>query len=123
MNVGFGPTTSTRRELLAVRVEEPRGPVQPDRRLAGARPALDDERALRLGRDQPVLVGLDRRHDVAHPPLAPPLQILEQEVRHRSSLERESRRATRRRCRRAAAPRCGSGAAVSRRCGSAGVAV
>ena len=46
MNVRFGPTTSTprRASVLAVRVEEPRRAVQPDRGLAGAGPALDHER-------------------------------------------------------------------------------
>ena len=68
MNVRFGPTTSTPRRCSRSRerVEEPRRAVQPDRGLAGARAALDDERAVRVVRDQAVLVGLDRRDDVAH---------------------------------------------------------
>ena len=49
--------------------------------------SLHDERAVRVGGDQPVLVGLDRRHDVAHPPLAAALELLEQEVRHRGALD------------------------------------
>ena len=74
-------------QLLAVRVEEPRRAVQPDRRLAGAGSALHDERAVGIGRDQPVLVGLDRRDDVAHAPLAAPLELLEQEVGHRRAFD------------------------------------
>ena len=54
--------------------------MQADGGLAGARAALDDERALGLGGDQPVLVGLDRRDDVAHPALAAAVELLEQEV-------------------------------------------
>ena len=73
---------------LAVRVEEPRGAVQADRRLAGARPALHDERALGLGRDQPVLVGLDRGDDVAHAHVAAAFELLEQEVRDARALDR-----------------------------------
>ena len=75
-------------QLLAVRVEKPRRAVQPDGRLAGAGAALDDERAVGLGGDQPVLVGLDRRDDVAHPPLAAALELLEQEVGDRGALDR-----------------------------------
>ena len=67
-------------ELAAVGVEEPRRPVQADRRLAGAGAALDDEHALRLERDQAVLVGLDRRDDVAHVLVAAALELLEQDV-------------------------------------------
>ena len=68
------------RQGVAVRVEQERGAVQPDGGLAGARPALDHERRRRLGRDQPVLVGLDRRDDVAHVHVAVALELLEQEV-------------------------------------------
>ncbi len=68
------------RERVAVAVEEVRRTVQPDRGLAGAGAALDDERRSRIGRDQPVLVGLDRRDDVAHVALPPALELLEQEV-------------------------------------------
>lgn len=56
------------RELLAVRVEEVRGPVQGDRRLAGAGAALDDEDPSVRGADDGVLLGLDGLHDVVHPP-------------------------------------------------------
>ena len=54
--------------------------MEADRRLAGPGPALDDERRVRLCGDQVVLVGLDRRHDVAHPLVARLLQLFEQEV-------------------------------------------
>ncbi len=67
-------------QLLAMRVEQVRGAMEPHRRLAGSRAALHDERPHRLARDQPVLVGLDRRDDVAHPRLAAPVELVEQEV-------------------------------------------
>jgi hypothetical protein len=54
--------------------------VEADRRLAGAGAALDDERRLRVARDQAVLVGLDGRDDVAHVRRARLLELLEQEV-------------------------------------------
>ena len=73
---------------LAVRVEEPRGAVEADRRLAGAGAALDDERAFGVGRDQPVLVGLDRRDDVAHARVAAAVELLEQEVGDARALDR-----------------------------------
>ena len=69
-------------QLLAVRVEKPRRAVKPDGCLPGPWPSLHDERAAGIGGDQPVLVRLDRRHDVAHPPLAAALELLEQEVRY-----------------------------------------
>ena len=62
--------------------------MQADCRLAGAGTALYDERTLRLGRDQPVLVRLDRRDDVAHPRIAPPVELLEQEVRDACAFDR-----------------------------------
>jgi hypothetical protein len=68
-------------QLLAVRVEKPRRAMEPDRCLAGAGPALHDERAVGVGGDQPVLIRLDRRHDVAHPPFAAAFELFEQEVR------------------------------------------
>ena len=40
------------------------------RRLPRAGPALDDERPGAVGGDDPVLLGLDGRHDVAHAPVA-----------------------------------------------------
>jgi hypothetical protein len=70
-----------------MRIEEPRSTVQSHRRLAGAGAALHDERALGLGRDQPVLVGLDRRDDVAHAPFAAPVELLEQEVGDRRTFD------------------------------------
>src|SRR5205807_1640337 len=56
------------REQVTVGVEQVRRPVQRDRRLAGARTALYDEDTGRLRPDDPVLFGLDRLDDVAHPP-------------------------------------------------------
>ena len=49
-----------------MRVEEVRGAVQRDCGLAGAGPARDDEHAGDVGADRLVLLGLDRRDDVAH---------------------------------------------------------
>ena len=62
--------------------------MEADRRLARAGAALDDERAVGLGGDQPVLVGLDRRDDVAHPRVAAALELLEQEVGDAGALDR-----------------------------------
>ncbi len=112
MKVGFGPDDEHAAQLLAVRVEEPRGAVQPDRRLPGARAALHDERALGLGRDQPVLVGLDRRDDVAHAPLAAALELFEQEVRDARALDRGAVERLVGDVGDDACPRCGSGVAA-----------
>ena len=75
-------------QLLAMRIEEPRRAMQADRGLPRTGAALHDERAVRLRRDQPVLIRLDRRDDVAHPSLTPAVELLEQEVRHRRTLDR-----------------------------------
>ena len=69
-------------ELAPVRVKEPRRSMQADRGLARPRPALHDEDALRLTRDQRELVRLDRRDDVAHVLVAAALELLEQDVRN-----------------------------------------
>ena len=53
-------------QQLAVFVQQERGPVQRDRRLAGAGAALDDEDAAVRGADDAVLLRLDGPHDVAH---------------------------------------------------------
>ena len=65
---------------LVRRVEQPRGAVQADGGLAGARAALDDKGHVGIVRDQPVLVGLDRRDDVAHVASTRSFQLLQQEV-------------------------------------------
>ena len=51
--------------------------MQADRGLARPRPALDDERRFRVACDQVVLVGLDRRDDVAHALVAGAIELLE----------------------------------------------
>lgn len=51
---------------LPVLVQQERGPVQRDRGLSGAGPALDDEDPTVRGADDAVLLGLDGPHDVAH---------------------------------------------------------
>ena len=63
-----------------MRVEQVRRPMEADGGLAGARPALDDERRLGLARDQAVLVGLNGRDDVAHAVVARAVELLQQEV-------------------------------------------
>ena len=54
-------------ERAPVGVEQVRGPVQRRDGLAGARAALHDQHALQRGADDPVLLGLDGGHHVAHP--------------------------------------------------------
>jgi hypothetical protein len=54
-------------QTLAVGVEQVGGPVQGHGSLAGARPALDDQHAGKVGSDDAVLLGLDGGHDVLHP--------------------------------------------------------
>ncbi len=54
------------REPAPVRVEQVRGAVERDRRLAGAGPTRDHEHAVHVGADRFVLFGLDGRDDVAH---------------------------------------------------------
>ena len=73
-------------QLRAVGVEQVRGAVEADGRLARARAALDHERRLRLTGDQAVLVGLDRGDDVAHTRVAGAFELLEQEVVDRSGV-------------------------------------
>ncbi len=66
------------RQLAAVGVEQVGRAVQRHRGLAGPGPALDDEHAVHPGPDDPVLLGLDGRDDVAHAPGAPGAQRGEQ---------------------------------------------
>ncbi len=73
-------------QLVALRVQQPRGTVQADGGLAGAGAALDHERRVRIVGDQPVLVGLDRGDDVPHVHVAPPLELFEQEVADRCTV-------------------------------------
>ena len=63
-----------------MRVQQPRSAVQTDRRLARAGAALDHQHAVRIECDQPVLIGLDRRDDVAHVRVAAAFELLEQDV-------------------------------------------
>ena len=53
-------------EAAPVRVEQVRGPVQGDHRLAGAGTTRDHREALVRGANGLVLLGLDGGHDVAH---------------------------------------------------------
>ena len=62
------------REPLAVRVEQVRGAVERDGRLARAGAAGDHEDAGQRGAHRLVLLGLDRGDDVAHPARAMTLQ-------------------------------------------------
>ena len=54
--------------------------MEPDGRLARSRAALDHERRLGSARDEPVLVRLDRRDDVAHVRRPAPLELVEEEI-------------------------------------------
>ncbi len=63
-------------EPLAVGVQQVRDPVQADRRLAGAGAALYADGAGQPRADDLVLLGLDRRDDVAHGADARPLDLL-----------------------------------------------
>ena len=72
-------------EPVAVGVEQVGRAVQGHRGLAGARTALHHEHPGRRGPDDAVLLGLDRRDDVAHPP-GPPGG----DRRHQGRLAREA---------------------------------
>jgi hypothetical protein len=67
-------------ELFPVRVQQIGGPMEGDRGLARSRSALHDEDTALRGADDPVLLGLDGRHDVAHPPGAGAAQRGEQHL-------------------------------------------
>ena len=69
-------------EGLTVVVEQERGPVEADRRLARARTTLDDEQLVERGPDDHVLLGLDRRHDVAHLAGAGAVELGEEGIGH-----------------------------------------
>ncbi len=62
-------------EALAEGVEQPGGPVQPDGGLAGARGALHADAHREVAPDDRVLLGLDRRDDVAHRAGSRPLDL------------------------------------------------
>ena len=73
--------------LLALGVDQPGGAMEADGGLAGAGAALDHERPHGLAGDQAVLVGLDRRDDVAHVRVAAAFELLEQEVADAGAVE------------------------------------
>ena len=62
-------------ELVAERVEQPGGAVQADRRLAGAGRSLHADAGADVAAHDLVLLGLDRRDDVAHRADAGPLDL------------------------------------------------
>ncbi len=66
--------------LLLVRVEEVRHPVQADGGLPGAGRALHAHGRGRAGPDDVVLLGLDRRDDVAHRAGSWALDLVDQQV-------------------------------------------
>lgn len=76
------------REPVALGVEEPRRAVEADRGLPRAGAALEHERPVGRVCDQPVLVGLDRGDDVSHPRVPRAVELLEQEVTDRGTVER-----------------------------------
>jgi hypothetical protein len=82
LRVASTPSTS-----FAMAVQQIRRAVQADRRLAGSRPALDDERRRRRSGDQAVLVGLDRGDDVPHVQLAAAFELLQQEISDRGAVD------------------------------------
>ena len=61
-------------------VEQERGTVEPDRGLAGSRPALHREHTTQGRADHVVLFGLDRGDDVEHQARATTLDLREQRV-------------------------------------------
>ena len=66
-------------DLLAVRVQQVRDPVQPDRGLPGAGRALHADGLRRVGAHDIVLVGLDGRDDVPHGSRPRPLDLVDQD--------------------------------------------
>ena len=64
--VGSDHQHATARDLVAVRVQQIGRSVQADHGLAASRAALDDEDPGHGRPDDPVLLGLDGGHDVAH---------------------------------------------------------
>ena len=56
------------------------GAVESDRRLPGAWTALDDQCPIQRRSDDPVLLRLDRGHDLAHRPGSGPVDLGEQRV-------------------------------------------
>lgn len=64
--VGTEDQQAAAADALRVGVEEVRGPVQSDGRLAGARGALHTDRGREIASYEFVLFGLDGRGDVAH---------------------------------------------------------
>ncbi|MGH3179222.1 MAG: hypothetical protein ACRDPF_35760 [Streptosporangiaceae bacterium] len=66
-------------DLLAVRVQQVRDPVQPDRGLPGAGCALHADGLRCVGAHDIVLVGLDGRDDVPHGPRPRPLDLVDQD--------------------------------------------
>ena len=75
-------------EGFAVVVEEEGGPVEADCGLARARTALDDQQLVERGPDDHVLLGLDRRHDVAHLAGAGPVELGEEGIGHAGGVVR-----------------------------------
>ncbi len=70
-------------EAVAVGIEEPRGAVQADGRLAGPGRALDADGRAVVDAHQQVLLGLDRGHDVAHGTDARALDLAGEDLRAR----------------------------------------
>ena len=84
MNIGFGPTMSTRRSSARWVKRRYDARCNPTAVLPVPGTALDDERRLGRSRDEAVLVGLDRGDDVAHARVARAFELLQQEVVERS---------------------------------------
>ena len=73
-------------------VEEEGGPVEPDRRLAGARAALHGQQLVEWGADDLVLLRLDGGDDVEHLAGAGPLELGQQGIAARAAWSPRHRR-------------------------------
>jgi hypothetical protein len=62
------------------RIQQPGGPVQADRGLAGTRGSLHAYRCPRVSSHDLVLLRLDGRDDVAHRPDARPLDLVDEDL-------------------------------------------
>jgi hypothetical protein len=69
---------------VRVGIEQVRGAMQTDRRLAGAGRALHGERGIQIGTHQLVLIRLDGGHDVSHRPDAGTLDLFAQDLRRQA---------------------------------------
>src|SRR5208282_2109180 len=67
-------------DLLPVRIQQVRDPVQPDGRLPGTGRALHANRLVGAGADDVILVRLDGRDDVPHGTGPRPLDLIDEDL-------------------------------------------